>query len=265
MQGIFRHLAGIVAGAVVAVGIIAAIDANAQDVPQTTIAEPAVEPVEVATIDAGAAHYINYQGQLFNPNTNTPLANTAVNASFRLYGASNGTNELWRENKVVVTNVDGVFNTSLGDVVAFDLDIFDGRELYLGIAINNELTNPLQRITYTVYAFWARQADNLGEYAERDFPKIVAYGVVDEDGDRESGYNFDSTRDLVADAEVYIIDIPGISHSINDFTTIITPACIRPVMFGVGTSAGDLVVDMWDQNGNRTTCRFEFMVLRRRE
>ncbi len=263
MQGILRQLVGIVAGAALAGGVMTTMHVMARERQIDPLPTPA--PVEVNTIDAGAAHYINYQGQLFNPNNNRPLANTGVNASFRLYGASNGTQELWRENKFILTNVDGVFNTNLGDTAPLNTDIFDGRELYLGIAINDELTMPLQRITYTVYSFWSRNADKLGNFGERDFPKIVAYGVVDDDGDRDSGYNFSSSRERVAGEDVYVIDIPGITHSIHDYTTIVTPACVRPVMFGVGTSEGDLVVDMWDQNGNRTECRFEFMVLRRRE
>ena len=122
----------------------------------------------------------------------------------------------------------------------------------------------MQPITFVPYAMWARHANMLDRYNTDDFPKLIAYGVVENDGDRASGENFDSTRGPVNGAQVYIIDVGGIQHSIFEYTTIVTPACNRPVMFGVGTAGGDerdLVVDMWDENGNRTECRFEFMVL----
>ncbi|HXF62229.1 MAG TPA: hypothetical protein VNK95_11470, partial [Caldilineaceae bacterium] len=219
---------------------------------------------ELVTIAAGAPHWIHYQGQLFNPNTNQPLANQAFNARFTLYNDRNGQSVAWRENKTITTNVDGLFNTQLGDTTALNLSIFDGRELYLGVAINNEEPRPLQPIVYVPYAIWSRNADSLGGFGERDFAKIIAYGFVDDDGGRESGRGFNSFRAVVGGATVYVIDFDDIDdYDYREYTTLVTPACARPVMVGTGSSEGDLVVDIWDQNGNRTQCHFQFMTLRR--
>lgn len=226
---------------------------------QTTISTP-------TSVNAEAPHQINYQGQVFNPNGGAPYANTALNFSFRLYNNPAGTNQVFREDHFIVTNADGFFNANIGVGGGFNdsFSIFNGQELYLRVYINEQELGPIQPITFVPYAFWARHADMLDNYDTGDFPKLVAYGVVDNDGDRASGENFNSSRGVVDGADVYIIDLDDTDHSIFDYTTIVTPACNRPVMFGVGTAGGgdrDLVVDMWDAAGNRTECRFEFMVL----
>ena len=271
MRAILRQLFGMFLGAALTAAAMVAAGAYAQDVPlaepaAAPIVAPAAAPAGVVTIAAGAAHFINYQGQLFNPNTGQPLANTGVNVSFRLYGNINGNDQLWREDKFITTNIDGLFSTELGSSTAFNLNIFDGRELYLGITVNNEETRPLQRITYVPYAFWSRNSDSLGGFGERSFAKIIAYGFVDDDGDRESGRDFNSARANVAGAEVYTIDFDNEEdYNFREFTTLVTPACARPVMVGTGSSNGDLVVDMWDQNGNRTECEFQFVTLMRED
>jgi hypothetical protein len=106
---------------------------------------------------------------LFNPNTNQPLANQSFTVRFALYGDANGTNAVWSEQKTITTNVDGMFNTQLGDTTSFNLGLFDGRELYLEIAVNNEAARPLQPFTYVPYAFWARNADGLEGFNSVDF------------------------------------------------------------------------------------------------
>jgi hypothetical protein len=229
------------------------------------VAQDAVGVQGTVTINAGAPHFINYQGQLYNPNTNQPFVNDSLSVRFTIYRDAAGTQVAWQEDKFVATNADGFFNTALGDTNPFPdpYTIFKGDDLYLGVRVNNEELRPLQRIMYVPYAFWARSADKLGTYGARDFPKIKAYGVVNDDGSRASGSNFSSSRQLVGGEFVYVLDINGVNHSINDYTSIITPACNRPVHIGVGSSQGDLVVDVWDTSGARTTCRFEVLVLER--
>jgi hypothetical protein len=269
MRNILRQMAGLVIGAVVTVAVMAVANVFAQDEPGAGSV-----PVAVNLINADAALTIHYQGQLFDPTTNTPRANAAFNSSFRFFSQSAGGTNLWVEDKVIVTNVDGIFNTRLGDVNPFPspTSLFNGQELWLEIVLNGEVTTPRQPINYVPYAMWARNSsfstrsansDTVGGVPARDLPRIVAFGVVNDDGGRASGRDFSSSYTLVGGELAYVIDIPSINHSINNYTTIVTPACIRPVHFGVGSSSGDLVVDMWDSNGARTQCRFEFMVLAR--
>ncbi len=260
MQTLLRQVFVAILGGVVAASILlVANDTERQ--PSAALAQVTMD--SPTSTDAGAPHQINYQGQVYDPTSGAPLRNAGLNFSFRIYNNPSGTNQLFREDKFITTNIDGFFSTKLGELVTLPTSIFDGQELYLRIYINDQELGPIQPIVYVPYAMWARNADSVGGYGESDLPKLIAYGVVDDDGGRESGENFNSSIQEVAGQDVYVIDIPGVDHSINDYTTIVTPACARPVVSGVGTSLGDLVVDIWDTNGNRTRCTFLFMVLAR--
>lgn len=267
MFALVRQLSIAILGGVIAVGITFGIN-NFEPKPnialaQTTASVTTPEGTEAA--DADARKMINYQGQAFNPNTGAPYANTAMNFSFRIFNNASATNQVYREDRFILTNSDGFFSTNIGDTgnIGDVYQIFNGQELYLRVLINDQELGPLQPITFVPYAFWAVHAHHLDNYDSDDFPKIIAHGVVNGDGSRASGHRFSSSRANVAGSTVYLIDIEGVNHSINDYTTIVTPACDAPVMTGVGTSSGDLIVDVWDPNGNRTTCRFVFMVLER--
>jgi hypothetical protein len=263
MYALLRQVFVAILGGVVAVGILLVTNPTERQ-PSMALAQTSINGPN--SVNAGAPHYINYQGQVYNPNGGAPYANAGLNFSFRLYNNPAGTIQVYQEDKHIITNADGFFNTNIGDTVSFGdtYSIFNGQELYLGIYINNQALGPLQTVSYVPYAMWARSADKLKIYDSGDFPKLIAFGVVNDNGDRASGEGFSSDREEVGGADVYIIDIDNINHSIFEYTTIVTPACNRPVMTGVGTAGGDerdMIVDMWDANGNRTECRFEFMVL----
>lgn len=264
MHGFLRQGLGVVFGALILAAVLTLSRAHQPVV--------AVGSAQVVAPAANAPFTIHYQGQLFNPSTGRPLADQSYTIRFTIFGDADGNSPLWGEEKSIRTNLDGLFNTQLGSRVGFNLGIFDGRELYLEVAVDNEATRPLQPLTYVPYALWARSAgsagsannaDRLDGFDSADFAKIVAYGFVDEGGGRRSGRNFNSSRGPVAGQTVYLIDISGVDYSFRDYTTLVTPACARPVMVGTGSSQGDLIVDIWDQNGNRTTCNFQFMTLRR--
>jgi hypothetical protein len=216
-------------------------------------------------MDADARRVINYQGQVYNPTGGAPYANAGLNFSFRLYNNPAGTNQVFREDLHIVTNADGFFSAQVGITGGFNNvnSIFNGQELYLRVYINEQELSPLQPITFVPYAFWAVHAGELEGYKAADFTKIVSYGVVNADGSRKSGHNFNSSIQNVAGANVLVIDIGGINHSVDDYTTIITPACASPAITGIGTSQGDLVVDIWDQSGNRIQCTIQFMTMER--
>ena len=271
MYTILRQLfVAILGGAVAASVMLAAnhLSPNTERVPNIALAQTVttVNGTDVNGADStadDARKTINYQGQVYNPNTGTPYVNAGLNFSFRLYNNSAGSSQVYREDKFILTNADGFFNTNLGDSSSFGdvYNTFNGQELYLRIYVNDQQLGPLQPITFVPYAFWAKHAEHLDNYEADDFPKLVAYGVVNGEGGKDSGEGFDSKRDNVGGVTVYVIDIHDVDHSIFDYTTIVTPACDAPVMTGVGTSLGDLVVDVWDPNGSRTKCRFEFMIL----
>jgi hypothetical protein len=268
MYTLFRQFLVAILGGVVAVAIMLVADYSTNRNANHNVLQPSIALAQTSisspnAADQGAPHFINYQGQVYNPNGGAPYANTGLNFSFRLYNDSAGTRQLYVENKHIITNVDGFFNTNIGDTASFGepYDIFNGQALYLRIYINDQELGPIQTITYVPYAMWARHANKLDEYSAADFPKLIAFGVVADNGNRESGEDFDSDREIVGEQPVYVIDIDDVDFSIHEYTAIITPACQRRVFNGVGSSEGDMVVDMWDSNGNRTECRFQFMVL----
>ena len=264
MSAIIRQLLGIGIGVALTAAVL-----TWGNGPSSITPVLAQSQTEIVSTTAGAAHYIHYQGQLFNPNANTPLTNFGFNASFRLYATLNsdgtGSNQLWVEDKFLTTNVDGLFNTDIGDTNTLNLDIFDGRELYLAVAVNGEELHPIQRITYVPYALWARNTDHFDGFSSDQFAKIVAYGFVDDNGGKQSGRNFSSSRDVVAGDEVYVIQIDDVDYQYRQYTTLVTPACDRPIFVGTGSSDGNLLVDTWDHNGTRTRCRFQFVTLRRED
>jgi hypothetical protein len=259
-----RQLLVALLGGAMAAGILL-VGNHVKPQPRIALAQTNVAVSEPSSPDADALKVINYQGQVFDPNTGEPIRGQGLNFSFRIYNDTEGDNQLFQDDQHILTNVDGFFNAQIGAPNKFGGDelyrIFNGQELFLGVFINNQQLEPIQPITFVPYAFWSVHATHLDNYDADDFPKVIAHGVVNDDGGRASGDDFSSFRDDVAGVTVYLIDIDDVDHSINDYTTIVTPACNRPVMTGVGTSDGLLIVDVWDANGTRTTCRFEFMVL----
>jgi hypothetical protein len=263
MSTLLRQFLVAILGGVIAAGVML-IANNIEREPRIALAQTGTTVSGISSADADAAKVINYQGQVFNPNTGEPYRNAGLNFIFRLYNNPQGTNQVYFEPKHIITNDDGFFSTRIGDIVSFDevYDIFNGQELYLRVFINEQELTPVQPITYVPYAFWAEHADNLDDYDADDFPKIIAHGVINADGSRRSGDNFSSSRQNVAGSTVYVIDLEDApNHSIDDYTTIITPACASPATTGIGSSEGDLVVDVWDQNGVRIQCTFQFMTL----
>jgi hypothetical protein len=262
MNMLLRQIFVAMLGGVVAASVMLVAN-NFQRMPNIALAQMNTSISDTDSINADARNTINYQGQVYDPNSGAPYVNTGFNFSFRLYNNSAGISQVYREDKFILTNVDGFFNTNIGDLANFgDVNnIFNGQELYLRVYINDQELGPLQPITFVPYAFWAERADHLDGYDSDDFPKLVAFGVVNGEGGRDSGEHFSSSLGFVDGAQLYIINLDGVNHSIFNYTTIVTPACDRPVVTGVGTSEGDLLVDVWDTNGFRTKCRFEFMVL----
>lgn len=263
MYTFLRQILIAVLGGVVAAGVML-FATNIEREPRIALAQTSATVTGPSALDADARKAINYQGQVFNPNGGAPYANQGLNFSFRLYNNPAGTNQVFREDRFIQTNADGFFSTNIGDTGNFGdvYDIFNGQELYLRVYITDQELSPLQPITFVPYAFWSVHAHHLDNYDADDFPKIIAYGVINANGSRRSGEYFNSARGNVAGSTVYIIDLSRASnHSIDDYTTIVTPACASPAIVGIGSSEGDLIIDVWDQNGTRIECTFQFMTL----
>jgi hypothetical protein len=98
------------------------------------------------------APLLQYQGRLTVPGTGEPVADGSRTMTFRLYDVPSGGDALWTELKDVSVH-GGVFSTVLGDTTALDQDLFDGRELWLGIKVGtDDEATPRQRILPVAYA-----------------------------------------------------------------------------------------------------------------
>mgnify|MGYP005840359557 CR=1 FL=1 len=247
MPNLLRQAAGLVVGVALTVAVLTVHSVYARTfVRDEAVPQPSAP--KLVTLSADAAPFIHYQGQLFDPNSNALRANAVFAASFRLYPQAAGGNPLWFEDKNIGTNVDGVFNTQLGDTNGFGnvQNLFNGQELWLEIVLNGEVTTPRQPISYVPYAFYARNASTIDNMPRRDIAQIVAFGIVSEQGSHETGRNFSSTRDNIGE---YAITMPGVNYNRADFTAIVTPSCNEPVFTGIAASQGVLLVDVWDTNG----------------
>jgi len=230
-------------------------------------ADPA--PVQAVGVQGVVAQnqFLNYQGQLFDPADGQPLANQTVNIGFRLYSQAGGGVPFWSEDKTVTTNIDGLFNSLIGSSNPLDLNQFDGRDLFLGVAINGQEGGPRLPIGYVPYAIWARNADKIDGLGSNELLRgiTLAYGEIDAGGGKISGTGNWNSRIVVVDsANVYEIRIDGVDYKESEYVTVVTPGCNRPRMMGTGSSEGALIVDIWNENGDRRTdCRFQFVTFRK--
>ncbi len=85
----------------------------------------------------------------------TPINGTGINVTFSIWDASSGGTQLWTETQSLDV-VNGVTNALLGASTALPLNLFDGRDRYLGIAVaaDPEMT-PRQLIAATPFALRA--------------------------------------------------------------------------------------------------------------
>lgn len=142
--------------------------------PATAQAQDAV----VAGAVTAAANVLSYQGLLLDPSTGTPKADGVYEIAFRLYNVETDGAPLWAEAKDLATK-GGRFSTLLGSVTPLDLAHFDGQELWLAVKVGTDAeATPRQRIAFTAYAFYARNADNVDGLSATAFVRNDA-GQVD--------------------------------------------------------------------------------------
>jgi len=136
-----------------AVAVIAiVVSGAAPDVSEDKNVESSADEIAM-TSDVPSS--INYQGRLTN-SAGEPLSGT-YNMTFRLYKVASGGTILDTDmHSVEVT--DGLFNTAID----FNQDIFDGKDLWLGVAIGTvtEMT-PRQELIAVPYALSLRPGANI--------------------------------------------------------------------------------------------------------
>ena len=258
MHTTMKRTIGLLLGVAIIAGILTASGAQAQE---PVVKQGTVAPAIIDSPDS-TRKLINYQGQLFNPNTNgSPIGSTTYSFKFTLYRDQGGAQPLWSETQTLTTNPDGTFNSLLGSAVGLNDSIFSGEEIFLGVAINGQESRPLQIISYVPYAWWARNADKLRGFGASDFTRALATGFIDGNCNKQSGTgSWRSYRDLVAGAYVCVIDFDGLDYNHRSYSSQVTPSCNAPIFVGTGSSNGDMIIDIWDRFGNRSQCDLSFAI-----
>ena len=126
---------------------------------------------------------INYQGKIADAD-GLPVEGE-LSITFRIYDAASGGSSLWEEAQTVMV-LNGVYNTLLGSVSAFDEDLFDGAERYLSIQVgDDEESSSRSQLVSTPYAMSAKYLDGLSQ-EEIVLPYNVMFTFSD--GRADHGY-----------------------------------------------------------------------------
>jgi hypothetical protein len=264
MQRLVGQSAALMVGGAIAILILTSLRVGAQwDVS----AQPATADQTSNVIDAALAVQPNlqYQGVLLDA-ANTPKPDGDYSIIFRLYDAATDGAVVWQETQSVIVS-GGFFSVSLGQAQSIPSNIFDNKQLFLGVQVGDESEmSPRQQLAVSPYAFWSYSAKVAEEAdATNRLRQFRAYGIVNEDGSKHRGFNFTSNRQTIDGELTYRIDISGENYNLNDYVTTVTVVknaeCPGPVIAMTGSTDGDLLVDLFQPNGGRAYCKFHFETL----
>ena len=132
-------------------------------------------PISVYAVPA----YLNHQGHILESD-NSPVTGS-VNVTFKLYSQATGGSHAWTQT-MAVTFSDGYYTVDLGPgTPSLSTDLFDGSDLYLGIALEGqEEFAPRHRITSVPYAM--RAGSVTGEVNATDGLSVNGEEVIDSSG-----------------------------------------------------------------------------------
>lgn len=271
MHTIFRQALGTVIGGLIVAAIFLAPrafafvpSAFAQD--NITVVGQTPTVVEGGEGASQATNQISYQGVLFNP-FGQPVPNGNYNMIFTIYDAPSGGNILGQASQAVsVTN--GMFSALITFTGGLEA-VLTGSDRWIGITIGNDPeATPRQKVTYVPYAIWARTADQVDDKGSDWMP--IAFGIVDRNGgfvnNRQRGFNSAN----VGSDNFYEITVTGQNYDSNRFVAQVTPVntgsgagdCPTPTSALTSSSGGQLLIEMYDRNGDRVRCRFGVIVWR---
>lgn len=129
---------------------------------------------------------IDYQGKITD-SSNNPITDP-VSIVFTIYDASTGGTAEWTETHASVTPVDGLVHVLLGSETAFEDDLFDGSDLWLGINVNSDgEMSPRLRIVSVPYAIYANDAYKLDGHDSSYFMTAATEFGIDDLTDGKTG------------------------------------------------------------------------------
>jgi hypothetical protein len=142
---------------------------------------PGNAPAQGAGLNAGAPLYFNYQGLLLDPATGRPVPDGNYTLDLAIYDVDTGGTALWTETQTVAVQK-GLFDVRLGTVTPLDPTWVDGRDLWLGIAVQGD-TEMLPRTQLVSVPYAINAGDVRGADIHPDNVYVEPYGlVIDMDG-----------------------------------------------------------------------------------
>lgn len=143
-----------------AVTLVILLFSNGAQAQEPVPTEPPPDTL-VASGVLAVTRVISYQGRLVDPSTQVAKPDGNYAMSFRLYTVASGGSAVWTENQTVAVTR-GAFNVLLGSATPFNMAIFSGQDLYLGVTVASDPEmSPRLRMGWVAYAFYADNANAL--------------------------------------------------------------------------------------------------------
>jgi hypothetical protein len=149
--------------------------------------------------------------------------------AFELFDAATGGTSVWQEGREV-TIEDGLLFTDIGQNRALDATVFDGRELWLEVKLDDVTMEPRIAIDSVPYAIRAATSDTVGDLAAADLQKRITSQCTP--GNFIIGVNADGTvvcaPDLSGSGDVTAVFAgPGLQGGANsgDITLSLLQSC----------------------------------------
>ena len=136
----------------------------------------------LGTAPVSVPAFLSFQGRLTDQ-YDTPIG-IGKTFAFSIYNVGTGGTALWSETKNITPDIDGIFNTLLGDTVDIDRSIFkDNMDLYLGVTVGGdpEMT-ARQQIATVGYAFNSQYLQGYGVGATGIGAQINEIPIIDGNG-----------------------------------------------------------------------------------
>jgi hypothetical protein len=215
---------------------------------------------------------LHYQGRLLDPASGQPKADGTYTMLFTIYNQASGGTPQWSEAKSVTASK-GIFSARLGETSTLSTSLFNGQDLWLGMAVGGdpEMT-PRQPLLYVPYAVYAQNAKNLNGQPASAFaasththPTLpLGYGTVQSNGTLSSGAHNISNVTWNASLLRYEITFGGsYAYGLSDITVATLTgdvgSCPAGATIRQSTVDSKLLVYVVNSAGTKIQCPFRFV------
>jgi hypothetical protein len=142
-------------------------------VKRLVLAVLAAAAIAGATATAAVPTTLSFSARMIDEKSGDPVSG-AHRISFELYTAEAGGNSVWKEQRDVTIEEDGVLFTDIGATKALDATVFTGAKLWLEIKLDDVPMDPRIAMDAVPYAIKASDSDAIGGLPAAEIQKRVA-------------------------------------------------------------------------------------------